>query len=117
GRRDPSGFPGGAAHRRGEEHGHGPRLRVRAQRTETKRHRRRWREERARRVQRAVSMTAPRDVGVVIVAAGGSTRTSGSELKQFRWVAGKPMLLHSLQTFMARPDVVSVVCVIPREFV
>ena len=58
-----------------------------------------------------------RDVGVVIVAAGESTRTSGTELKQFRWVAGKPMLLHSLQTFMARPDVVSVVCVIPREFV
>src|SRR5688572_22641250 len=27
------------------------------------------------------------------------------------------MLLHSLQTFMARPDVVSVVCVIPREYV
>jgi len=53
----------------------------------------------------------------VIVAAGESTRTTGNELKQFRWVAGKPMLLHSLQTFMARPDVVSVVCVIPREFV
>ena len=58
-----------------------------------------------------------RDVGVVIVAAGESTRTSGDELKQFRWVAGKPMLLHSLQSFMARADVVSVVCVIPREFV
>ncbi|MEX2154615.1 MAG: 2-C-methyl-D-erythritol 4-phosphate cytidylyltransferase [Gemmatimonadaceae bacterium] len=58
-----------------------------------------------------------RDVGVVIVAAGESTRTSGAELKQFRWVAGKPMLLHSLQSFMARPDVVSVVCVIPREYV
>ena len=58
-----------------------------------------------------------RDVGVIIVAAGQSTRTSTGELKQFRWVAGKPMLLHSLQTFMARADVVSVVCVIPREFV
>lgn len=58
-----------------------------------------------------------RDVGVVIVAAGESTRTSGSELKQFRWVAGKPMLLHSLQSFMARPDVVSVVCVIPRAYI
>src|SRR5688572_6768041 len=58
-----------------------------------------------------------RDVGVIIVAAGESTRTSGSELKQFRWVAGKPMLLHSVQTFMARPDVVSVVCVIPRAYV
>ena len=58
-----------------------------------------------------------RDVGVVIVAGGASTRTSGTELKQFRWVAGKPMLLHSLQTFMARRDVVSVVCVIPANFV
>jgi 2-C-methyl-D-erythritol 4-phosphate cytidylyltransferase len=58
-----------------------------------------------------------RDVGVVIVAAGESTRTQGKELKQFRWIAGKPMLLHSLQAFMARPDVVSVVCVIPREYV
>jgi 2-C-methyl-D-erythritol 4-phosphate cytidylyltransferase len=57
------------------------------------------------------------DVGVVIVAGGASTRTSGSELKQFRWVAGKPMLLHSLQTFMARRDVVSVVCVVPSEYV
>lgn len=58
-----------------------------------------------------------RDVGVVIVAGGSSTRTDGSELKQFRWVAGKPMLLHSLQAFMARPDVCSVVCVLPRDYV
>ena len=62
-----------------------------------------------------------RDVGVVIVAAGSSTRTAGDgqnkELKQFRWVAGKPMLLHSLQSFMARPDVVSVVCVVPPNYV
>ena len=54
-----------------------------------------------------------RDVGVVIVAGGSGTRVGGRELKQFRWVGGKPMLLHSLQTFMARPDVVSVVCVLP----
>ncbi|HJQ21771.1 MAG TPA: 2-C-methyl-D-erythritol 4-phosphate cytidylyltransferase [Gemmatimonadaceae bacterium] len=58
-----------------------------------------------------------RDVGVVIVAAGESTRTGGKELKQFRWVAGKPMLLHSLQTFMSRSDVVSVVCVVPQNYV
>ena len=58
-----------------------------------------------------------RDVGVVIVAGGASTRTTGEELKQFRWIAGKPMLLHSLQAFMAREDVVTVVCVLPREFV
>ena len=36
-----------------------------------------------------------RDVGVVIVAGGSSSRTGSGELKQLRWVAGKPMLLHS----------------------
>src|SRR4051794_19056100 len=56
-----------------------------------------------------------RDVGVVIVAAGQGTRVGGAELKQFRWVAGKPMLLHSVQTFMARPDVASVVVVLPKS--
>lgn len=60
-------------------------------------------------------MSEVRDVGVVIVAGGSSTRTGGRELKQFRWVAGKPVLLHSLQTFMARPDVVGVVVVLPRD--
>jgi len=52
----------------------------------------------------------------VIVAGGSSTRAGGTELKQFRWVAGKPALLHSLQTFMARPDVISVVCVLPLDY-
>ncbi len=60
-------------------------------------------------------MTA-RNVGVVIVAAGASTRAGGSELKQFRWIAGKPMLLHSLQTFMAHPRVIAVVCVLPGRY-
>jgi 2-C-methyl-D-erythritol 4-phosphate cytidylyltransferase len=59
-----------------------------------------------------------RDVGVVIVAGGSGSRadTGDGELKQFRWIAGKPMLLHSVQTFMARRDVVSVVCVLPRQY-
>jgi 2-C-methyl-D-erythritol 4-phosphate cytidylyltransferase len=61
------------------------------------------------------------DVGVVIVAGGSGTRAAANdgehrELKQFRWVAGKPALLHSLQTFMARQDVVCVSCVLPREY-
>lgn len=38
-------------------------------------------------------------------------------MKQFRWVAGKPMLLHSVQTFLARPDVCAVVCVLPQQYV
>ena len=57
-----------------------------------------------------------RDVGVVIVAAGTGTRTGSDELKQFRWVAGKPMLLHSVQRFMERPDVALVVAVLPRSY-
>jgi 2-C-methyl-D-erythritol 4-phosphate cytidylyltransferase len=57
------------------------------------------------------------DVGVVLVAAGASSRLRGKELKQFRWIAGKPMLLHSLQLFHERSDVAMVVCVLPREYV
>lgn len=59
-------------------------------------------------------MSTP-DVGVVIVAAGTGSRTGNAELKQFRWVAGKPMLLHGVQAFHAREDVAMVVCVLPRS--
>ena len=58
-----------------------------------------------------------KDVGVVIVAGGKGTRTGGEELKQFRWVAGKPMLLHSVQAFQERSDVAMVVVVLPHEHV
>jgi 2-C-methyl-D-erythritol 4-phosphate cytidylyltransferase len=61
-------------------------------------------------------MTTARDVGVVIVAGGSGSRIGGEELKQFRWIAGKPMLLHSVQTFMARPDVGTVVCALPQRY-
>ena len=54
-------------------------------------------------------------VGVVIVAGGSGSRVGG-ELKQMRWVAGKPMLLHSLQTFQKIREVAMVVCVMPRQF-
>lgn len=57
-----------------------------------------------------------RDVGVVIVAGGSGSRTGSNELKQFRWVAGKPALLHSVQAFMARSDVAIVVVVLPRAY-
>ncbi len=56
-----------------------------------------------------------RDVGVIIVAAGSGQRTGSAELKQFRWVAGKPMLLHSLQAFHRRADVALVVAVLPKS--
>lgn len=61
-------------------------------------------------------MTTTPDVGVVLVAAGASSRLGGNELKQFRWIAGKPMLLHSLQLFHERGDVAMVVCVLPRKY-
>ncbi|MEX2180995.1 MAG: 2-C-methyl-D-erythritol 4-phosphate cytidylyltransferase [Gemmatimonadaceae bacterium] len=60
-------------------------------------------------------MSGAGDVGVVIVAGGTGSR-AGGELKQLRWVAGKPMLLHSLQAFQARPDVAMVVCVLPKRY-
>jgi 2-C-methyl-D-erythritol 4-phosphate cytidylyltransferase len=60
-------------------------------------------------------VSAP-DVGVVIVAAGSSSRTGDGELKQFKWIAGRPMLLHSLQLFQARADVAMVVCVVPPQY-
>jgi 2-C-methyl-D-erythritol 4-phosphate cytidylyltransferase len=64
----------------------------------------------------AVPSTIRRDVGVVIVAGGKGTRTAGTELKQFRWLGSKPVLLHSVQTFLERNDVCAVVCVLPREY-
>lgn len=63
------------------------------------------------------SSTHDADVGVVIVAGGSGSRVGGKELKQFRWVGGKPMLLHSVQAFHARRDVAMVVCVLPKAFV
>lgn len=57
------------------------------------------------------------DVGVIIVAGGAGSRVGGNELKQFRWVAGKPMLLHSVQIFQQRADVGMVVVVLPYEHV
>lgn len=58
-----------------------------------------------------------KDVGAIIVAGGKGSRTASEELKQFRWVAGKPMLLHSLQLFQQREDVGMVVVVLPQEHV
>lgn len=59
---------------------------------------------------------ADADVGVVIVAGGSGSRVGGSLLKQLRWIGGKPMLLHSLQTFMQHPKVCAVVVVLPQQY-
>ncbi len=53
------------------------------------------------------------DVGVVVVAAGRSLRAGAGPAKQFRPIAGVPMLLRSLRPFMMHPAVRDVVVVVP----
>lgn len=55
----------------------------------------------------------PRDVGVVVVAAGQGTRLGGGVPKQFQPIAGVPMVLRALRPFVAHPDVVRVALVLP----
>lgn len=64
-----------------------------------------------------MSESTVQDVGVVIVAGGTGSRAAGTtgELKQFRWVGDKPMLLHAVHAFQKRADVALVVCVLPRS--
>ncbi|MBW8772661.1 MAG: 2-C-methyl-D-erythritol 4-phosphate cytidylyltransferase [Gemmatimonadetes bacterium] len=57
----------------------------------------------------------PRDVGVVLVAAGQGLRAGGGEPKQFRPIAGVPMLLRALRPFTAHPDVAQVVVDLPAD--
>jgi len=59
----------------------------------------------------------PRDVGVVVVAAGQGLRAGGGEPKQFRPIAGVPMLLRALRPFTSHPDVAQVVVVLPADIV
>ena len=54
-----------------------------------------------------------RDVAVVIVAAGAGVRAGPGELKQFRPVAGVPLLLRALRPFLAEPDVTRIVISLP----
>lgn len=55
----------------------------------------------------------PRDVGVVIVAAGRGERFGGETPKQYREIAGVPVLLHALRPFTSHPDVACTVVVLP----
>ena len=54
----------------------------------------------------------PLDVGVVVVAAGRGDRC-GQPPKQFRQLAGVPLLLHALRPFLSHPAVANVVAVLP----
>ncbi|HTK56449.1 MAG TPA: 2-C-methyl-D-erythritol 4-phosphate cytidylyltransferase, partial [Gemmatimonadales bacterium] len=62
-------------------------------------------------------MRLPRDVGVVVVAAGQGLRAGGGEPKQFRPIAGVPMLLRALRPVTAHPDVAQVVVVLPADLI
>jgi 2-C-methyl-D-erythritol 4-phosphate cytidylyltransferase len=57
----------------------------------------------------------PRDVGVIVVAAGRSSRIGGDLPKQYQPIAGVPMVLRALRPFTAHPDVAHVALVIPAE--
>jgi 2-C-methyl-D-erythritol 4-phosphate cytidylyltransferase len=54
----------------------------------------------------------PRDVGVIIVAAGKGTRLGGP-LKQYRRLAGVPVVLRALRPFTSHPDIAQVALVLP----
>lgn len=54
----------------------------------------------------------PRDVGVIVVAAGRGERLGGVP-KQYREIAGVPMLLRAVRPFVSHPDVEHVAIVLP----
>jgi 2-C-methyl-D-erythritol 4-phosphate cytidylyltransferase len=57
----------------------------------------------------------PRDVGVVVVAAGRGTRLGGAGPKQYQPIGGVPMVLRALRPFVSHPDVAHVVLVLPPD--
>ena len=54
----------------------------------------------------------PRDVGVVVVAAGRGTRMGGEPPKQYLPIAGVPLLLRAIRPFASHPDVAQMVVVL-----
>ncbi|HUR93489.1 MAG TPA: 2-C-methyl-D-erythritol 4-phosphate cytidylyltransferase [Gemmatimonadales bacterium] len=57
----------------------------------------------------------PRDVGVVVVAAGRGARLGGEAPKQYRPIGGVPMVLRALRPFATHPEVARIVLVLPAE--
>ncbi|HEU5041901.1 MAG TPA: 2-C-methyl-D-erythritol 4-phosphate cytidylyltransferase [Gemmatimonadales bacterium] len=55
----------------------------------------------------------PRDVGVVLVAAGQGTRLGDGTPKQYRLLGGVPLVLRALRHFTGHPDVREVALVLP----
>ncbi|TFG46289.1 MAG: 2-C-methyl-D-erythritol 4-phosphate cytidylyltransferase [Gemmatimonadales bacterium] len=58
----------------------------------------------------------PPDVGVIVVAAGRGTRLGGTP-KQFRELAGVPVLLRAIRPFASHPSVICTVVALPPESV
>lgn len=59
-------------------------------------------------------MATPKTIAVIVVAAGTGERMGGGP-KQYRMLAGKPVLTRSIEAFLRRPDVTWVVPVIHRD--
>jgi 2-C-methyl-D-erythritol 4-phosphate cytidylyltransferase len=57
----------------------------------------------------------PRDVGVVVVAAGQGSRLGGDVPKQFLSVGGVPVLLRAIRPFTSHPEVARVVVVLAPD--
>jgi 2-C-methyl-D-erythritol 4-phosphate cytidylyltransferase len=57
----------------------------------------------------------PRDVGVVVVAAGQGQRFGRGTPKQYQLVRGVPVVLRALQPFTSHPEVGQVVLVLPAS--
>jgi 2-C-methyl-D-erythritol 4-phosphate cytidylyltransferase len=55
----------------------------------------------------------PRDVGVVVVAAGRGTRLGGETPKQYQPIGGVPMVLRAVRPFVTHPEVAQVALVLP----
>jgi 2-C-methyl-D-erythritol 4-phosphate cytidylyltransferase len=53
---------------------------------------------------------------VLIVAGGSGTRMKTHELKQFIPVAGKPLLMHTLERFIKYDPAISVILVLPGSY-
>jgi len=60
--------------------------------------------------------TLPPDVGVIVAAAGRGERAGSGPLKQFRPIAGVPLLARTLRPFEAHPDVAIIVVALPVEY-
>jgi 2-C-methyl-D-erythritol 4-phosphate cytidylyltransferase len=60
-------------------------------------------------------MSSSPDTWAVIVAAGQGTRFGTGPRKQFAQLAGKPLTLWSVETFLAHPAIMGVTVVVPSD--